>query len=439
MRLFYFVLKVTLQYAIRVYYPRLKKVNAPKQFYGRTIYVSNHAASFMDPLVIAVLQRPIVFFMTRSDVFNKKTNGILSSAHMLPIYREQDGEDTRQKNEEVFEKCSTILEGGRNLLIFGEGFTDDVFIRRLKPIKKGAARIAFGALEACNWEKDIYMAAIGVNYANPGVMGSEVLVSNSERFCLNDYREQYEENPVKTIIDVTRRIEQDLQDQLTHVKNKDWAPFHEAVCRLRRNGLNAMDTDYRIKFKQRWKNSQALATWINQQDLKGNQELIQLKEDLESYFELLKQKGLEEHFVSELDRTGKLEKKELLLKLVILSPFVPFGLIQFYPLYRLIKNFVEKKFKRKVFWSSVKMVTGMILMGFWGLILYGALDIFLIHSFLISFMAFLASPLIGLIAYEWFKVLRLYQRKKSMDESSIQEALPIRRALMARMDEIIPR
>jgi 1-acyl-sn-glycerol-3-phosphate acyltransferase len=97
----------------------------------------------MDPLAVASLRRPIVFFMTRSDVFTSFTKPFLWAAHMLPIYRQQDGVDTKDENTRVFAKCTNILSFGRNLLIFGEGFTDDVFIRRLKPIKKGAIRIGF--------------------------------------------------------------------------------------------------------------------------------------------------------------------------------------------------------------------------------------------------------------------------------------------------------
>jgi hypothetical protein len=155
MRFFYLILKITLQYTTRIYYPRQKLVNSPKELFGRTIYVSNHAASFMDPLIVAGRRMPIVFFMTRSDVFTPVTKPILWAAHMLPIYREHDGEDTKGKNAEVFKKCAKIISFGRNLLIFGEGFTDDVFIRRLKPVKKGAVRIGFSALEELNWSKNI--------------------------------------------------------------------------------------------------------------------------------------------------------------------------------------------------------------------------------------------------------------------------------------------
>jgi len=151
----------------------------------------------MDPLVVASFRPPIVFFLTRSDVFTKLTKPFLWAAHMLPIYRQQDGVDTKDENIKTFDECTKILKYGRNLLIFGEGFTDDVFIRRLKPVKKGAVRIGFYSLEKLNWKKKIYIAAVGCNYSDPNEMRSDLLISTSKRICLNDYRQEYEENPIK--------------------------------------------------------------------------------------------------------------------------------------------------------------------------------------------------------------------------------------------------
>ena len=109
MRAAYLLLKFTLKFSLWIYYPKTKIINAPKRRFSRTIFVCNHAASFMDPLVIASNQKPIVFFMTRSDVFKGLLKPVLWAAHMLPIYRSLDGEDTKKKNEEVFQKCNSIL------------------------------------------------------------------------------------------------------------------------------------------------------------------------------------------------------------------------------------------------------------------------------------------------------------------------------------------
>ena len=147
MRFLYFLLYYILNYTLRLYFKNIKVHNKPSK-YGKTIFVSNHAASFMDPLVIAAFNRSVVYFLTRSDVFTSFTKPIFWTAHMLPIYRQRDGVNTKEKNNEVFRKCTETLLRNRSLLIFGEGVTDDKFVRRLKSLKKGALRIGFTTLEA---------------------------------------------------------------------------------------------------------------------------------------------------------------------------------------------------------------------------------------------------------------------------------------------------
>ena len=143
MRILYFLLWLAFHYSFRLYFRKIKIVNPSNYFFGRTIFVSNHQGSFMDPLLIASQRKPIVFFMTRSDVFTKFTKPLLWMVHMLPIYRQRDGVDTKEKNAKIFEKTNIVLDKNRSILIFGEGFTDDRIQRRLHPIKKGPARIGF--------------------------------------------------------------------------------------------------------------------------------------------------------------------------------------------------------------------------------------------------------------------------------------------------------
>lgn len=416
MRFLYIVLKICLSYAMRLFYKKQVSINRPKQFFGSTIYVSNHAASFMDPLVIAVYQNPIVFFMTRSDVFKSWLQPILWMSHMLPIYRQQDGENTKAKNDEVFKKCAKILTGGRNLLIFGEGFTDDVFIRRLKPLKKGAVRIGFDTLESINWSKKIYIAAVGVNYGDPNYFRSEILISNSERICLNDYKEEYLENPNKVITDLTKNIETLLQEQLTHVENEKWVFFHEHVSRIFKNGLHPDDADFSIPLKKRWENSRKLARWMNEKELDKDQELFALKEDLTSYFAALKKKKISDDVFLEAKRKTPSKQAQRILSLLLLFPFVPIGFIHFYLPYRFVKNFAEKTFKRRVFWSSIKMTMGMAILGIFNIPLVWALYHFFASECIPSYFPwiyFFLLPLFGLSSYYFFLILRRYKQINS--------------------------
>jgi hypothetical protein len=412
MRFFYLLLSLILPYSLWIYYPRKRFINKPKKYFGRTIYVSNHAASFMDPLVIGGLQRPIVFFMTRSDVFKSALKPILWMAHMLPIYRQHDGEDTKQKNDETFQKCTKVLKGNRNLLIFGEGFTDDIFIRRLKPLKKGAARIGFGTLEALEWKEQIFMAAVGVNYGDPNFLGSDLVISNSESICLNDYREIYEANPSKAINEVTKRIEKMLQAQLTHVENLNWVFFHEHISRLLRNGLHPIDPDLTIPLEQRWENSRKLAAWINAQKLDENPELVQLKENLDAYFNDLKKQKISDKLMRHLVEKKKRMNITEWFYFLLCWPFVLLGFIHTSIPYIFIKRFTEKTFKRKVFWSSVKMMLGVVSIGIWNIPIVLLMHYWLIKpqctwnpnsAWIISVFYYFIIPIFGLITYKYLQ------------------------------------
>jgi len=437
MRFFYFILYFTLQYTLRIYYPRQKTINSPKEFFGRTIYVSNHAASFMDPLVVASLRYPIVFFMTRSDVFTTFMKPILWAAHMFPIYRQQDGEDTKGKNEEVFKKCTSVLSFGRNLLIFGEGFTDDVFIRRLKPVKKGAVRIGFTALEQLNWKKKIYIAAVGCNYSNPNEMRSDVLVATSDKICLNDYKEEYLAQPNKVINDLTKRIEQLMQDQLTHIEDKNMAPFHENVMKLTRKGMNASCSDHSIPLEKRWRYSQNLAHWFNAHVREENEQQMRLKKDLENYFSLLDKFKLDERKVYEYSTTNGSRLKELLF-MFTMWPFAILGFIHCAIPYILLKKFIEKTFRRPVFWGSVKLLLGQIVMGLLNIPFIFIFYHFVFQSYWGALVYYFLIGLFGLAAYMWVRNFKSYKAKGEMRKMDISKFWKRRNELLERIKEEFP-
>ncbi|NRA13738.1 MAG: 1-acyl-sn-glycerol-3-phosphate acyltransferase [Crocinitomicaceae bacterium] len=433
MRILYLILFLPLKYSFRLFFSAIKTVNSRRKFLGRTIYVSNHPASFFDPLVIAGLQLPIVFFMTRADIFTKISKPFFWAFHMLPIYRQQDGGDTVAKNEKIFRKCSRILSQGRNLLIFGEGFTDDVFIRRLKPIKKGAVKIGFSTLENMNWKKNVYMAAIGCNYTNPLKMRSKILISNSERICLNHWKETYLENPTKAITDVTKILEKMMREQLTHVEKKDDAPFHENMMIITRKGMNNESYDSSLTMKQRWNYSRKLALWLNKQDIENDENLSKLKSNTEDYFSLLKKLKLEDQYVSWKKDNPKGGRAKELLVLILLFPLMILGTVHCIIPYKLAKNFTEKSFKRSVFWSSVKLILGMFAIGIFNIPFIFLFYYFVYSSFGLAFLYYVLIALFGLLAYIWFSALKSFKTKRVIKKTDLSKLIAKRDDLESRI------
>ncbi|MFN5879047.1 MAG: 1-acyl-sn-glycerol-3-phosphate acyltransferase [Flavobacteriales bacterium] len=406
--------------------------------FGRTIYVSNHAASFMDPLVVASFRPPIVFFLTRSDVFTKLTKPFLWAAHMLPIYRQQDGVDTKDENIKTFDECTKILKYGRNLLIFGEGFTDDVFIRRLKPVKKGAVRIGFYSLEKLNWKKKIYIAAVGCNYSDPNEMRSDLLISTSKRICLNDYRQEYEENPIKVINELTREIELLMREQITHVEDIDNLNFHENIMKLTRKGMNAKHSNTSIPLVKRWHYSQKLANWLNDRAENQLTELRSLKEELHDYFNLLGKLNVNENYLHELSLNHRINRIKELILLIVLSPTALLGLFHCGLPYLFVKRYVERSFKRKVFWGSVKLLLGMISMGILNIPFIFVIRYFIYPNYWVAFGYYALIGLFGLSAYMWWRNFIRYREKGIIRHTDLSKIIDKRGELIEKIYQQIP-
>ena len=415
---FYLFLKVILNYSLRLFYRKIDAIGTPNEYFGSTIYVCNHPASFMDPLILGAMRKPVVFFMTRADVFNKATQPIFRAAHMLPIYRERDGVATKSANEQVFETCAELLIKKRNLLLFGEGFTDDVFERRLKPLKKGAARIGFLTLEKSNWEKPIYMAATGLNYEAPNKMRSVVFLKTSEKICLNDYKEKYLENPSKTIVEVTNRMAQLLEEQVIHVQNERWFKLVEQVLQITQKGIITYVDSKKTTLFNKWTFSKKIANWVNEKEETNSEQLETLEKATNAYYQKLDKNGIKDELIAGLSSSGKLNFFEPILKVLLLLPFALVGFIHCLIPYLLVKRFTEKSFKRPVFWGSVKMLVGMIVMGIVNIPM-----IFIVQSFfgsyLIGFVYYVFIGLFGLSSYHFIQEItqlksKLYARKSNL-------------------------
>ena len=427
-RIFYFLLWVIQHYTTRIYFRKTVVVNRPFEIYGRTIYVSNHAAAFMDPIALGPNSLPILFFLTRSDVFTPLTKPFLWGAHMLPIYRKHDGEDTKSKNDEVFDKSAQVLRYGRNLLIYGEGFTDDTFVRRLKPVKKGAIRIGFYTLEKYNWSIEVKVAAIGINYTEPNRLRSELLIANSEKFCLNDYKDAYLENPNKVITELTKKVESMMQEQITHVQDSSLTAFHENLMLMTAKGMHPTESDRSIALIERWKYSKKLAKNINamSEELKHSD----IVERVKIHCRQSQKMGVTFKDIQQIKQQKSIETFDEILILVALFPFMLLGFVHCWLPYKLVKNYAEKSFKRKVFWGSVKLLLGSITIGVYNIILLCVIGNITSITFPWLFTYFLAIGPFFIAMIRWKKAWYDLHRKKLLTAETIRNIANEREVLL---------
>ena len=135
----------------------------------------NHPNSFLDAIIVGSHFNRPVHFLARGDVFRKPlAKKMLSALKMIPIYRLSEGREYLALNDATFERCGDILKKGGIVLIFAEGLCVNQWA--LRPLKKGAARIAWTAFNNPAIRQQFRVIPVGINYNGFGETGKRVIV-----------------------------------------------------------------------------------------------------------------------------------------------------------------------------------------------------------------------------------------------------------------------
>ncbi|HET8866442.1 MAG TPA: lysophospholipid acyltransferase family protein [Gracilimonas sp.] len=229
---------------LRFFYKKRKVVgreNLPKD--KPILYVPNHQNSFMDALHVATTTKPTIYFLTRAQAFKPDIVGkYLWSINMMPVYRVRDGFSSVQKNNEIFDKCIRYLKNGDTILVFAEA--NHNLKRRIRSLSKGFTRIAFGAEEEYNWNLDLQIIPVGVNYSEHQTGGNTVQVNYGKAIPVSKYRELYESDE-KTGVDNMKQDVSDAMKQLVfHVEDLEEYPLQKILWDdLEPDDLKVIDPD----------------------------------------------------------------------------------------------------------------------------------------------------------------------------------------------------
>ena len=172
--LLYQFLKIIVGALLRIFCRKII-INKPQivKISGPVLLASNHPNSLLDAIIIDVLFDQPVYSLTRGDVFkNRFTIRLLSSLKMLPVYRVSEGAENLGINYETFDACKSIFKKNGIVQIFSEGLCINEW--RLRPLKKGTARLALSS-----WEDGIPLQVIpvGINYSSFRRFGKNVFIN----------------------------------------------------------------------------------------------------------------------------------------------------------------------------------------------------------------------------------------------------------------------
>jgi len=173
--IWYQFMKHNVKIAFYFYFKKIKiygKENIPKK--GAILFVANHPNALLDPLMVKTHTYKHLSVLTRAGVFeNKFIAKLFDSFKMIPIYRKRDGWNAITKNDIIFNKCHSLLNEQKSILIFPEG--SHSLLKKVRPLTKGFTKILFGAYEKYP-DLEVQIVPVGLNYSAPTKYGSLAVV-----------------------------------------------------------------------------------------------------------------------------------------------------------------------------------------------------------------------------------------------------------------------
>jgi glycerol-3-phosphate O-acyltransferase/dihydroxyacetone phosphate acyltransferase len=382
---------------LRAYYGKVTVVNDDRVQKGEVIlFVANHPSALMDPLVCGAFAKVPIHFLGRADLFKSGPAAwFLRNSHMWPIYRDVDGRENLDKNEAVFKECYASLKEGNPILLYGEGFTDEQFIRRVKKIKKGPSRIAFGGEEAYDFKLGLKIIPLGVNYTNPDVYSSDLMLRYGKPIVMSDFEEVYRSNPVKAMLEVTRRIETHLLDEVIHIEIKERTTDVELILELDEHHVGYTHLQGAPRHIDRWTRTKKVVDHLNAMSDEGFRELA---EKTRNFWKNTQTPSAERfHFIQLLKKKNPGVVIDAAM-IGLMLPFALIGAVLNLPVFVLLNTLPKKLTKRSCFYPGLKIGFSMLFFPILLLIPYNIIALFIDTDWWMYFPFAIAAAFLGHIA-----------------------------------------
>lgn len=383
------------------------------------IFAPSHQNAFTDALCLILPTKytndRFIYPLIRADAFgnSRAMDWMLTTFHMLPVYRPRDGVDLKKRNKSVFSHCHRILFQNRNLLIHPEG--NCIPRKKVRRFKKGMARIALGAEAEKDFKLGVNIVPVGINYraitkARKGIhvrFGPPVLVS--------DYRKQYQESEAAAITELTRGVEKGVREVTVDINVSD-NRLAEQLLDLRKINDIEIDTDGQYN-DQEFHFEKNLIAQLHEKEAHNSKLTDEFKH---AYYKLEKiaadyNLGMDRPIV---ERKSAIQLAMAAIGYLILLPVFLYGWINNIIPWTLM-HLVAKKVREKQFKNSARMVAGLLLFPVSYLVQTAALGG--IFGFGMGMLLYLVSlPVTGIISLKmseyfrhWIQQFRLKRLSKT--------------------------
>jgi len=416
----YLFVKWVTRIAIRVFFRKIYFYNKDVIKEGvPTILAINHPTAFIDPIFVATHIKPKTYTMLRGDLFNSPFKiWLLDQIGTIPIFRFRNGFEGMRQNQDSFERCYDLLNKNGCISILSEGTMKHE--KRLRPIQKGTAKMALGVYEK-HGNENVQIVPVGVNYSDSNQMRSMLMASVGEPILIKDYLDDYQENPRKAILQITREVERQLKTRVIHIADPADDVWINQVLEIQRNNLESTiwpgySEDDSLRQKE-MELTQRLNT-------KTAEEKASLKSAVTNYFQKIKKNNYTDQGIVQ-PQHGNLSATLFLL--IGFLPALLGAITNFFP-FTIAKKLATAKVKKVEFFSSVRLGTylGIYLIQYF---------ILLILSFLVwklwLWIAVLATPFLGYFAVGYFDKVELWREVRKVRAADREELLRERKAVLS--------
>ena len=412
----------------RIFYSNLKKVPLNKPL----LFVGNHQNSFMDGILVgSYLPQPLHFTM-RADMFRKPfARFCLRELNVSPIYRLEEGLENVHKNLEAFSSIYEVLKKNGNFIMFSEGIC--VQEKRLQKLRKGTARLAFGAEQ--KFGLDVHIVPVGINYTYPSRFRKEVMINFHDSFSINELKEAYKEHPAKALIAFNEKCDISLKKEVIIIEDpkNDW--LAEQLLKMERHNMILPFFRWRFDTDDRRQAEKRVSEKINQLSRTSPADLESLSKKVENYVNLLAKNRLRDENIARKLNWGFLRYFALIAGFPIFIAGFVANLIPF-----IIPKIICDRFIKDLrFYSSVFIGSFTVLY-----LIYYAVLLILAATFAgrTGFLLALLVPLFGYfvlyyqeIFWERIRTLR-FNLTRIFNPALIKELTSQRQTILGELDKV---
>ena len=428
----YTLLKNIVKLAINVYFKKVHiegRENIPTK--GPFLIVANHPSSFLDPISIAILVKQKISFLAGGFMFkNKFIASILRGLNMVAIYRAQDNPGVLSNNDDVFKDCYKKLRDKGAIMIFPEGTSE--MERRLRKIKTGAARIALGAEKENNYDLNVVILPVGLNYSKSSRFRSEMTINIGTPINVLDFKEDHKKDEVNAVQKLTKSIETKIRDLIVAIDKHEYDELIERVETIYKTEITKTTQINKSHNLTQIKISQEIASAVKHFQENEPKLFDDTKFRIDNYFEKLTQTNLSDKSIKQ-----NMQNKNLfgyiiksVLKIIVGFPIWLFGMMNSYIPYKLPRYLALAITDSEAFYGALLMSLGTL-----SFIVIYSLEIFLVwfffHSPLLTVLYAIALPLTGFFTiyysrftrkfyYNW-KLISSFYSKQQMVAELIEE------------------